>query len=88
MGINISHTTCVHYAAQDGRANDLLFHLERAGKQALDAIPGRLDQRTPLHLAAAGGHTACIQVLKEAGEVPICVAREMSACPARRCPEP
>ncbi|KAL5473028.1 hypothetical protein EMCRGX_G027468 [Ephydatia muelleri] len=67
MGINISHTTCVHYAAQDGRANDLLFHLERAGKQALDAIPGRLDQRTPLHLAAAGGHTVCIQVLREAG---------------------
>lgn len=68
MGIIISHTTCVHYAAQDGRANDLVFHLERAGKQALDAIPGRLDQRTPLHIAAAGGHTACIQVLKEAGE--------------------
>ena len=67
MGIIISHTTCVHYAAQDGRANDLVFHLERAGKQALDAIPGRLDQRTPLHIAAAGGHTACIQVLKEAG---------------------
>ena len=68
MGINISHTRCVHYAAQDGRANDLVYHLEQAGKQALDSTLERLDQRTPLHLAAAGGHTACIEVLFKEGE--------------------
>lgn len=68
MGINISHTSCVHYAAQDGRVNDLVYHLEHAGRQALDSVHGRLDQRTPLHLAAAGGHTACIEVLFKEGE--------------------
>lgn len=57
----------VSWAAQDGRVNDLIYHLETAGPLALKAAPNATKRRSPLHLAAIGGYTQCISVLYDAG---------------------
>ena len=61
-----SHPKLVKWAAQDGRVNDLAFHLSYAGKEALKAN-GDPKRQTPIHLAAIGGHVECIRILWEVG---------------------
>lgn len=61
-----SHPKLVKWAAQDGRVNDLVFHLSGGGVEALRAN-GDPKRQTPMHLAAIGGHMKCIRVLWEAG---------------------
>ena len=67
MGIGVSNQTCIRWAAQDGRADDLVFHLSQVDPYvALKSISDDL-KRYPIHLAAVGGHTRCVQILWEAG---------------------
>lgn len=67
MGIGVSNQTCLRWAAQDGRADDLVFHLSQVDPYvALKSISDDL-KRYPIHLAAVGGHTRCVQILWEAG---------------------
>ena len=65
--MGLSHPRFVNWAAQDGRVDDLVYHLQRAGKDAL--YPSALSpmKRAPIHLAAIGGHFQCAKVLFDAG---------------------
>ena len=65
--MGLSHPRFVSWAAQDGRVDDLVYHLRRAGLAALNPSPASPKQRAPIHLAAVGGHVQCIKVLRDAG---------------------
>lgn len=62
-----SSSRLVSWAAQDGRVNDLIYHLETGGPVSLKPAPNSPRRRSPLHLAAIGGYTQCISVLYDAG---------------------
>ncbi len=70
MGLTESHPRYILWAAQDGRLDDLLYHLEGAEPGALQPSSFSPKRQAPIHLAAIGGHTKCIQVLREAGKSP------------------
>ncbi|XP_019852596.1 PREDICTED: ankyrin repeat and SOCS box protein 13-like [Amphimedon queenslandica] len=57
----------VSWAAQDGRPEDLIYHLDKTGPEGLKPASGAEKQRTPLILSAIGGHTQCISILYDAG---------------------
>lgn len=59
----------VSWAAQDGRPDDLLYHLDQTGREGLKPAPGAEKRRTPLMLAAISGHTQCISILYDAGKL-------------------
>ena len=63
-----THPKFVSWAAQDGRVEDLVYHLQLAGKNSLNFSALEREKRAPIHLAAIGGHTSCVKVLFEAGE--------------------
>lgn len=69
--MGVSHSRCVPWAAQDGRLDDLVFHLSCVEdlKAALRAPCTETNPKrnTPLHMAAIGGHSQCIRVLYDAG---------------------
>ena len=63
-----SHTTCVFWAAQEGRTNDLTFHLECVdNKNAALSLTYSDKKWTPMHAAVARGHQQCVRILWEAG---------------------
>ena len=70
--MSLSSPKCVRWAAQDGRADDLIFHLSQGDPTA--ALKSASDElkRCPIHLAAARGHARCAQILWEAGRPLIC----------------
>ena len=68
MGLTQSHTRYIMWAAQDGRLNDLLYHLRGAKPESLNFSGLSPKRQAPIHLAAIGGHSMCIQALKEAGK--------------------
>ena len=57
----------VSWAAQDGRPEDLIYHLDKTGPEGLKPASGTEKHRTPLILSAIGGHTQCISILYDAG---------------------
>lgn len=57
----------VTWAAQEGRAEDLVYHLGQTGPDGLKPAPGVEKRRSPLILASIGGHTKCISILYDAG---------------------
>ncbi|XP_052422498.1 ankyrin repeat domain-containing protein 55-like isoform X2 [Carassius gibelio] len=59
--------TCVHIAAAAG-FSDILYELSRVPETNLQAVD--VDERTPLHWAAAAGKDDCVQVLLELGVEP------------------
>jgi ankyrin repeat/SOCS box protein 3 len=67
MGSIHSHPRFVSWAAQDGRVEDLVYHLQKAGKNSLKPSALSPKQRAPIHLAAIGGHSECVKVLFDAG---------------------
>lgn len=66
--MGLSHPRFVNWAAQDGRVDDLVYHLQRAGKGSLNPSALSPKKRAPIHLAAIGGHSQCVKVLFDAGE--------------------
>lgn len=56
------------WAAQDGRLEDLLYHLQGASPAVLEPSSLSPKRQAPIHLAAIRGHSRCIQVLREAGK--------------------
>ncbi|XP_058644378.1 ankyrin repeat domain-containing protein 55 isoform X1 [Onychostoma macrolepis] len=59
--------TCVHIAAAAG-FSDIIYELSRIPETNLQALD--VDERTPLHWAAAAGKDDCVQVLLELGVEP------------------
>ncbi|XP_016317981.1 ankyrin repeat domain-containing protein 55-like [Sinocyclocheilus anshuiensis] len=59
--------TCVHIAAAAG-FSDIIYELSRVPETNLQALD--VDERTPLHWAAAAGKDDCVQVLLELGVEP------------------
>ncbi|XP_051539246.1 ankyrin repeat domain-containing protein 55-like isoform X3 [Myxocyprinus asiaticus] len=59
--------TCVHIAAAAG-FSDIIYELSRIAETNLQALD--VDERTPLHWAAAAGKDECVQVLLELGVEP------------------
>ncbi|XP_016097365.1 serine/threonine-protein phosphatase 6 regulatory ankyrin repeat subunit A-like [Sinocyclocheilus grahami] len=59
--------TCVHIAAAAG-FSDIIYELSRFPETNLQALD--VDERTPLHWAAAAGKDDCVQVLLELGVEP------------------
>lgn len=57
----------VSWAAQDGRPEDLIYHLDKAGPEGLKPASGAEKHRTPLMLASIGGFSQCISILYDAG---------------------
>ena len=72
----------VSWAAQDGRVNDLVYHLQAAGPLALKPAPQATKKRSPLHLACIGGYTQCISVLYDAGTQSLLSERAAVGSPA------
>ena len=66
--MGLSHPRFVNWAAEDGRADDLVYHLRRSGKEVLNPYPPSPKKRAPIHLAAVAGRTQCVRVLYDAGE--------------------
>ena len=66
--MGVSHSTAVGWAAQDGRVDDLVYHLQHTRKNVLNPSPVSPTKRAPIHLAALRGHTQCVSVLYDAGE--------------------
>ena len=66
--MGISSSSLVSWAAQEGRVDDLIFHLGASSPMALKPALNSVKKRTPLHLAAIGGHNKCISVLYDAGK--------------------
>ena len=65
-----SHTTCVFWAAQEGRTTDLVFHLDSVDKKKRALALTYTDKKwTPLHAAVMRGHQQCVRILCESGEV-------------------
>ena len=62
-----SHPRLVLWAAQEGRSEDLVFHLGECGSEALKAVADTEKNHAPIHGAASGGHLQCIRILWEAG---------------------
>ncbi|XP_016100057.1 ankyrin repeat domain-containing protein 55-like [Sinocyclocheilus grahami] len=60
--------TCVHIAAAAGFSDIIYEHLSRVPETNLQALD--VDERTPLHWAAAAGKDDCVQVLLELGVEP------------------
>lgn len=67
MGLNQS-TRCILWAAEDGRLNDLLYHLGDMNPRALEPSSLTPKKQAPIHLSAARGHALCIQALVQAGK--------------------
>lgn len=57
----------VTWAAQDGRVQDLVYHINTCGPNGLKPAPGSEKKRAPLHFAAIGGYIECISILYDAG---------------------
>ena len=68
MGMSQSSTRYILWAAQDGRLNDLIYHLKYAKPEMLECSSLVPNRRAAIHLAAAGGHSSCVHVLREAGK--------------------
>ena len=67
----MSNQRCIRWAAQDGRTDDLIFHLRQEDPStALKSLGDDQLKRRPIHLAAAHGHAKCVQILWEAGKLP------------------
>lgn len=75
-----THPRYVVWAAQDGRVEDLRFHLGRADKAALQPYQNSPKKQTPLHYAVSRGHTQCVKVLCEAGEAVAATANLVIVC--------
>ena len=69
--MGISSSSLVSWAAKEGRVDDLIYHLNCSDKVALKPAVGSTKNRSPLHLAAIGGHTQCISILYDAGKLHI-----------------
>ena len=65
--MGLAHPRFAVWAAQDGRVEDLVFHLRRSGKEALKPYANSPKKQTPLHFSAIRGHAQCVRVLCEAG---------------------
>lgn len=75
MGLAQSSSRYIMWAAQDGRLDDLLYHLQGARLEDLQASSLSPKRQAPIHVAAVRGHSACIQALREAGELEVVVLR-------------
>lgn len=62
-----SHPKLVSWAAQDGRVQDLVYHIQHSGKSSLLPSSRSLKMRAPIHMAAVRGHVDCLKVLIDAG---------------------
>ncbi len=65
-----SHTSCVFWAAQEGRCDDLLYHLDCSSSDTKEVVSVKHTDKqwTPLHAAVVRGHQQCVRILYEAGE--------------------
>lgn len=63
-----SHTRCVFWAAQEGRCDDLIYHLDGCDRKQALSLKYTDKQWTPLHAAVVRGHQQCVRILCEAGE--------------------
>ena len=70
MGMTMSRASpkFVRWAAEDGRADDLIYHLSEGDPSAALKSAGDDMKRCPIHHAAARGHPRCVQILREAGK--------------------
>lgn len=66
--MGLSHPRFVNWAAQDGRIDDLVYHLQRAGKDSLNPSALSPKKRAPIHLAAINGHSQCVKILFDSGQ--------------------
>ena len=67
--MSMSSPRLVRWAAEDGRVDDLIFHLAQLSDRAAVLKSVSEDhKRYPIHYAAARGHTRCVQILREAGK--------------------
>lgn len=66
--MGLSHPRYVMWAAQDGRVEDLVFHLRHTGKDALKPSANSPKRQSALHVAASRGNAQCVKVLCEAGD--------------------
>lgn len=67
MGSATSHASFAEWAAKEGRAEDLEYHIRHGGPNVCrprDVV----SKITILHLAAGGGHKECVSVLLAFGE--------------------
>lgn len=55
------------WAAQEGRVEDLIYHLKETGPVGVNPAPNSEKNRSPLHLAAMEGRSQCVSVLYDAG---------------------
>ena len=55
------------WAAQEGRVDDLIYHLKETGPVGVNPAPDSEKNRSPLHLAAMEGRSQCISILYDAG---------------------
>lgn len=79
--MGLSHPKSVNWAAQDGRVEDLVYHLQRAGNDSLKPSSLSPKKRAPIHLAAIRGHSQCVKVLFDAGKSEgECVGAASLAC--------
>ena len=78
--MGLSHPRFVNWAAQDGRVDDLVYHLQRAGTDSLKPSSLSPRKRAPIHLAAVAGHSQCLKVLFDAGMGCIPCLRILSVC--------
>ena len=71
MSMSRASPKFVRWAAEDGRADDLIYHLSEGDPSAaLKSVSDDM-KRCPIHLAAARGHARCVQILREAGKTKI-----------------
>ncbi len=66
--MGISNTKLVSWAAEEGRVEELIYYLGKAGPSGLKPASDSERLRTPLHLAAISGRLECISILFDAGK--------------------
>jgi len=69
MGGSQSSTRLILWAAQDGRSNDLLYHLSNVKPESLKGSSLAPHRRSAMHLAAERGNTECVRLLRQAGKL-------------------